>query len=455
MASLAPLCLLYVCVLLFLGLIHKKRITDYKDFIVAGAVQPYSLLTLSLLASMLGGSATIGAMDNAGRLGFAAFWWLGAGAIGLWLQSMFLTARVRNLNAYTLPDVVGHVVGKQAAALCGLLIVTSWVGVIAAQFTALHQVLFALLSPGIAGNSPDYVWLGTPLLIILASVIILYTCLGGQLSVIRTDFIQVIILFASVLLALGFLLWTEPGNPALLFSSITLFSPLFLPLDFVYLLFIVGATFFIGPDIFSRALCAKDASHAKKAARYAAVGLFFFSLAIACLGILGSVSGSGPVFARIIHNLPLFFALLLGLGLFSALLSSADTCLMSAASILENDIWPLFFPNHTPNIKRTRGFILLLGALGVFVATQMPNIIGLLLAAYSIYAPGIVAPLAVAILVYPKHTLNKKRWMVAVATGGLLGFLAAFTPAPYTQLLPLAGMAVSFVMSLNAVQRKS
>ncbi len=451
MSSIALVCILYVCVLLFLGLVHKKRITDYKDFVVAGAAQHWKLITFSLLASMLGGSATIGAMDNAGRIGFAAFWWLGVGSIGLFLQSIFLTGRVRNLNAYTLPDVAGRVVGKQAAALCGLLIAASWIGVIAAQFTALHQVLIALLTPNL--GEATYLWLGTPLLVFLAGVIIVYTCLGGQLSVIRTDLIQLLILFGSVLAALAFLLWSDPTNLPILSSSITLFSDAFQPLDLVYLLFVVGGPFFIGPDIFSRALCAKDASHAKKAARYAAIGLFFFSLSITFLGILGALSGSGPVFSRIIHNLPLLLALLLGLGLFSALLSSADTCLMSAASIIENDIWPLFFPKHTPNIKRTRLFIVIFGVLAVLVATQLPNVIGLLLTAYAIYAPGIVPPLAVAILVYPKRSLNKNLWMAAVATGGILGLISSFTPAPYTQILPLIGMVASLGLSLCSVRR--
>ena len=84
---------------------------SFEDFAVAGRRQGLATVLLSLLGTIVGASATIGVADRVFQIGFSAFWWLGVGAIGLFLQGCFLSERIRDLNANTLPDIAHKTVG--------------------------------------------------------------------------------------------------------------------------------------------------------------------------------------------------------------------------------------------------------------------------------------------------------------------------------------------------------
>ena len=98
-------------------------------------------MTMTLLATVLGASTTIGITDTVNQIGFPGIWWLIFGAVGLVLQSLIISERVRGIDADTLPDLAGRIVGKPAEVLLALIIVISWVGVIAGQFVALGSII--------------------------------------------------------------------------------------------------------------------------------------------------------------------------------------------------------------------------------------------------------------------------------------------------------------------------
>ena len=70
-------------------------------------------------------------------------------------------------------------VGPVGAKLVALVIAVSWVGVIAAQFVGLGYFLNLLVDDA-----------SEVMVIISALLVILYTLLGGQLSVVKTDVLQ-------------------------------------------------------------------------------------------------------------------------------------------------------------------------------------------------------------------------------------------------------------------------
>ena len=78
--------------------------------------------------------------------------------------------------------------------------------------------------------------------------------------------------------------------------------------------------------------------------------------------------------------------------------------------------------------------------------------------AYSVYTPGIVAPLAVAIIAHKKFNIQKTLWYSGVIVGGLFGLIPAIlassakiqTPA----YLPHIGIAVSLAFALASLKKK-
>lgn len=474
------LLIIYFLVLGFICIRDLFKVKNFDDYVVAGRKQTTPFVFMSLMATVLGASATVGIAARAESIGFAAFWWLAVGAIGFWFQAAFLSKPVHNLDVRTLPEIAEKTVGKTGRKLVALIIAVSWIGIIAAQFAAVAGFIGLVL-----GHDA-----GTLSVLITAGIVIVYTLLGGQLSVVRTDALQFGILAlgffaAAVYLFGGFsgaenamqiaaesAVGTAIGSAAhsavestsaglATFGNFNLLNEKFGFTDLVVMLFTVGGAYFLGPDVISRNLVAKDASSARKAVVAGSFAILVFSVVIVLLGMWTATYASemapgvgpatNPLFRLASDVLPLPLAALLSVGLLSALLSSADTCLINSAAIFGSDIL------NTRRISVVRLLVVAIGVIAMFLALQGKDIIGLLTMAYSVYTPGIVAPLAVAIVSYKKFTIKKSLWYAGVCIGGLFGLvpaiLASTVKMQTPNYIPLIGVAVSLVFALISLKK--
>ena len=407
----------------------------YLDFVAAGQACGRLSVFLTLMATILGASATLGVAAKAESDGFPAAWWLLSGAIGLALQGAALSARIRDSGARTLPELARRTVGPAAQRLVAAVIGVSWPGVVAAQLVA-----FASLWNALAKSD------GTILPVIVCAVtVMLYTLVGGQRAVVRTDGPQMLLLAAGFG---GLFLWVFSGRcggapvPA---DAIRLFSADFGPSEAALSLLTVGGAYFLGPDIASRSLVARDGRTARQAALAAAPALAVFGAAIALAGMWAARNAPGPgnPILRIGALLPPALRVCLAAGLLCAILSSVDTCLVNAAAIVSGDLC------GARSVRATRFAVLVIGLAATALALAGGDIIGILLQAYSIYTPGVVCPLAVATIA---GRAESRLWLAAVALGGLCGLAGVLRPR--LDFLPAIGMALSFVLALAAVRAK-
>ena len=80
-------------------------------------------------------------------------------------------------------------------------------------------------------------------------------------------------------------------------------------------------------------------------------------------------------------------------GILGAVMSSADTTLISASTILSlNVVSPFFSLDDAARLRLTRVFVLLLGLAAWGVASYRQEIIGSLLLAYTVFVGGVVVP---------------------------------------------------------------
>ena len=121
--------IVYLCVFIVIGILDIKSIHNFTDYSVAGKNQGTFAVVMTLMATVVGASTTIGITDTVYKIGFPGIWWLAFGALGLILQSFFLSGRVREINADTLPDLAGKTAGRPAELLIAFIIVISWIGV--------------------------------------------------------------------------------------------------------------------------------------------------------------------------------------------------------------------------------------------------------------------------------------------------------------------------------------
>ena len=172
--------------------------------------------------------------------------------------------------------------------------------------------------------------------------------------------------------------------------------------------------------------------------------LAVFAAAMASIGVWavshGLTGSGGAVLASVIaDHLPRPVGMLLSLGLISALVSSVDTCIMSAASIVEYDIV------RGESTSRLRCFVVAFGLAAYAVAILRADIIGLLVSAYSVYTPGVVIPLFFAVMAYGRRPLNRAAWYAAVFAGGAIGLAGGIMQV---KSMALWGMGAALALSL-------
>ena len=154
----------------------------------------------SIIASCVGGSATVGMCGLAYAVGTPALWWLLSGAAGLVVLRLFMVPRIRSRgSALTMPEMIRESVGVHAHRLSCVIILCSWVAILAAQFLAMGRIV-----SGLTGMS------SLSAMACGAFVIVLYTWLGGQASVIKSDVIQLVCLATGLIFLLGFLISINP-----------------------------------------------------------------------------------------------------------------------------------------------------------------------------------------------------------------------------------------------------
>ncbi len=452
----------YLAVMICISVRDYKGANNFTEYAVAGKKQGTRAVVLTLLATIFGASATIGIVDTTNNIGFPAIWWLWFGALGLLLQALLISKKVRELNADTLPHAASILVGLSAQRLIALVIAISWIGVIAGQFVALGSIVSYLIG-----------FESREVLIVVCVLTIAYTALGGQTSVVRTDKIQFYILAAGLIFACVFLFAFAGGNSTEPLQHFEFFNEKYTAATFITQLFVVGGVFFLGPDILSRNLISKDATTAKKSAIIAGVCMAVLACVVVLIGMwakynVDAADAGGTKMLVYLMNtvMPTPVGVILALALLSAILSSTDTCLINASSIFVKDLLGESFSKNDANreVLLVRVTVVVIGALSaIFAFSGTGDIITILSSAYSVYTPGVIFPLTVAILCYSKRELRRCVWLCGVALGGVCGLVGSYAPifAPnvlsglpvaISSNLTLIGMGASLVCALASVK---
>jgi SSS family solute:Na+ symporter len=412
----------YFLLMLSIGVYSfRKRKTSGSDgFFVAGRKAGIVLVTGSLAATFIGSSVVIGMVGSGYRMGLPGVWWLLVGAIGLIILGLFLAKKVRRVGVYTLPELLEKQYGSNAKLLASLVIVASWIAICAAQILAAGNVLHALVPS----------WDIRVLMAICAAVFVVYTVLGGQYSIIRTDFLQVIILVVGLLVTLG-LVMNDVGGIRGLKDSLT--SDYFsFPVNssfgwynLVVFLILTGSVYVVGPDIYSRLFCARDEKVARNSAFSAALVAIPIAFIVVLIGmgaraLFPSISPSDQVFPTIIQQvLPIGVSGLVVAALLAALMSSADTVILTTSTILCVDVGGQVFPhiNERRRLFMAKLGVVVIGGLALLLAMQMKGIINTLLYSYTIFTSGIVVPVVAG---FYKDKLRVNSWgaLAAIAGGG-------------------------------------
>ena len=424
----------YMIAMLGVGFFFYYKNEGTEDYYVGGRKMTSWHVGLSVVATDVGGGFSVGLGGLGFVMGLSGSWMLFTGLIGAWLAAVFLIPVVKGNRAfdkfYTLPQIFGYYFDKKTALLAGIISAIGYTGFTSSQVLAgakLASGTFAELDINAA-------------LLIMGAVAVIYTVLGGIKAVIYTDTVQWIILMGGLIFiglpisysAVGG--WDairETVDPKLLtFTNVTW-------QQLVNWAVTIIPIWFVAMTLYQRIYASRDEKTARKA--WYLAGVFewpIMALMGVCLGLLAKVAADQGMFdylgAENISDtdpetgLPMLLRTVLPVGLmglmmsayFSAVLSTADSCLMAASGNVVSDMLCRVFKLNEEGksfMLISQGTTLLLGVLAVGLAWKMTSVLDLMLYSYAFLVSGLLVPILGA-LFWKKR--NSTAAFVSMLVGG-------------------------------------
>lgn len=420
-----PLLVVYSALLVAFGLWVGRRVRSAEGFFVAGRGLGPGLLFATLLAANIGAGSTVGAAGLGYRDGLAAWWWVGAAAIGSMLQAFWIGPRMRRVAAEHGLKTVGDYLELRFGAsvrvvVAGLL----WLGtlaILAGQLIAMSTLLTA-----IAGTPK---WVGC----LLGGVVVsIYFAAGGLLSSAWVNVVQLAVMLLGFALAFPAALATIGGWDAVVAGA---------PQDSGYwslwqnggsgwiYLALLGPAFIVSPGLLQKIFGARDDRTVRIGVGLNAVVLLAFAAVPPLMGIMARVAHPELANAQLalptllVHEVtPAIGALGLA-ALFSAEVSTADAILFMLSTSLSQDLYRRWLrPEATDHQVLTvaRFAAVAGGVLGIGLALVAETIIGTLSFFYSVLGVTLFVPIVGGLIA---RRLGKREALAAIG-GGILTMLA-------------------------------
>lgn len=424
--------LAYMLGMLGIGFYFLKKNKGTEDYYVGGRQMGSWHIGLSVVATDVGGGFSIGLGGLGFLMGLSGSWMLFTGLLGAWLAAVLLIPRVREnpafKNFFTLPQLYGHFFGRRVAIAAGLISAVGYTG-----FTSSQLLAGAKLASG--------TFMGLellPALLIMGVLAVVYTVMGGIKAVIYTDTVQWIILMAGLLFIGLPVCYTAVGGWESIQATLPAHFFSLGNIGWVQLLnwgITIIPIWFVGMTLYQRIFACRDTKTAKRA--WYIAGLFEWPtmafLGVG-LGLLSRVAAEQGMFAYMgmatasavdaESGLPLLLRTVLPVGLmglmmsayFSAILSTADSCLMAASGNVVTDLLgnlrqkPL---SEKGSMRLSQWITLAIGMLALLLATAMENVLSLMLYSYAFMVSGLLVPLVAALFFGSRNSLAALWSMIA------------------------------------------
>jgi solute:Na+ symporter, SSS family len=351
---------LYLAGTIVLGLAIGRHISTGSEFFLAGRQLPWWAIGFSLVATDIGGTDIIGVGGAAYSYGLAVanFEWIGCVPAMIVAAFIFVPLFWR-AGVYTIPEYLERRFGagiRSALAFCWLVFMACNLGIMLLASARMMQVLFG--------------WEPVVSILIMASLVGVYTMAGGLAAVVYTDVIQCVVLIGGCLLVLAIGLIEVGGVGGLVAqlqsvpsngtgTAAAMPTDLILPVDtptpfpwtgiYFGLGLILGPAYWIGNQaIVQRSFGARTEFDAKASYVWGALLKNTLPFLIAVPGLIAIATfpdlahGDQALPALVAHMMPIGFRGLFLAAFVAALMSSVDSYLNSSATLLSHDLYKRF-----------------------------------------------------------------------------------------------------------------
>lgn len=418
--------------MLGVGFYFMRRNKSVDDYYVGGRGMSSLHIGLSVVATDVGGGFSIGLGGLGFAIGLAGSWMLFTGLVGAWLSAVFLIPRVFKLiskhKLFTFPEIFLHLFNKRVALMAGIISAIGYIGFTSAQILAGAKLATATF-PSLDLKQA---------VLIMGVTAVVYTVFGGLKAVIYTDTVQWLLLMVGLVFIGIPLGYTAVGGWEGITSTL---DPSFLDVwnvEWQQLLnwaITIIPIWFIGMTLYQRIYASRDEKTAKRA--WYLAGVFEWPIMAfmgVLLGLFARVAVQQGMFETIGYSaiadmdsemgLPVLLRTVLPVGLmglmmsayFSAVMSTADSCLMAASGNVVTDILSNVLPiSEEKLLKYSQVATFVIGAFALLLATVMTNVLDLMLLSYSFMVSGLFIPLIAALFFKKKDPVAA---IAAMVSGG-------------------------------------
>jgi SSS family transporter len=450
----------YFAIVLLEGYISYRRTRGESDYLVAGRTMGAWVTGASLSATQMSAGTFVGTIGLHYMTGASFIWaWT-----GIWVAyvvaAIWVAPKLRRYSAehggLTFPDYIGDRFNSHVArVVAAVVILISYIVFMSAQYQAggvILQTLFGL----------PFVW-GA---VILLAITVLYTTVGGMVAVMRTDFLQQIVMAVGAVIGLP-LLFSYAGGAANIGAVLADVGPNYLGWHFGFrdllgFALAFGFVFVTAPYVITRYYAVPDDRTARRAA---AVALFFNVItagSVAAIALTMKVlypqlivaDAASTVYAA--QVLPPLMGTLVIAAILAAIMSTVDSVLLVTGPIVSHDIYYRVMnprADERTRMRVNRWATAITGALPILLALQQLGFVQFIVNAYaSLLASGIAVPVILG-LYWKRANMAGAIASMVIGFGVALGlYLLGQPPLPWVgKLNPvIPGVVASTVSMLVA-----
>lgn len=450
----------YLIIMLGIGVFFLRKNKGLDDYYVGSRDMSSFHIGLSVVATDVGGGFSIGLGGLGFAMGIAGSWMLFTGLVGAWIAAVFLIPKIKKLEEttkfYTFPQIFNHYYGSRVAIIAAIITTLGYIGFTSSQLLAgakLASATFVALDIKTA-------------LLMMGTLAVVYTSIGGIKAVIYTDTAQWIILMVGLIfIGIPVAHFAVGGFPALS-SSLPASHLSFTNVSWQTIAnwaVTITPIWFVGMTLYQRIYACKDVKTAKRA--WYIAGLLEYPV-MAFMGTLlglyarvaleqgmfaqwGYVPGSEldselgmPLLLRTV--LPVGFMGLVLAAYFSAILSTADSCLMAASgSVVTDFVKP---KNEKTSLRTSQIATLLIGIFALMIANTFENVLSLMLYSYAFMVSGLLIPLLGALFFNRRNPLAAGLAMFFGGSTTVLFSVSPPFPVPFGLDANFMGIALSGII---------
>lgn len=428
-----------------LGLFSSRGITTIKEYAVGDRKFSTAVIVSTIVATWIGGHDFVDNVSEVHSQGLSYIWsvvlgdWLCIALVGL-----FFSVRMGEfLGKLSIAEAMGDMFGRTVrivTAVCGFIGVA---GMLAVQFKVAGKIAHYAF-----GISNDHG------IILAATIVTLYSALGGIKAVAFTDVIQLVTFSITIPLISYFLLHyagmnsniisTLSNNPLYDYKIVFDFTrPESLEVLFLFIFFGIPG---FSPAIFQRVAIAKDTLQIREAFVTAGTICAIIVAMLCWVGVIISVNAPQIATDDVVQYLlnqvsiiPGFKGLILA-GIMAMVMSTVDSYINCSSVLIVHDFCnSLNLRLFKSELLSARLAAMLVGILSVLIAMREGNWIEIITFAFSFYMPLVTVPFIMAILGFRSSAQSVILGMIAGAITVICGhyFELKINPIPPAMLMNL------------------